>query len=144
MKHLTNLSIIAALAVAVAAPTSALAFRAMNNLKVNPEGQFSFEVIQSGGISAADVWCAAGDYAQRVLKVAQTQQVYLIEGKHMARTETRERFGYSFSLTPPKEAANFTSKPLTLSLKNIGDSLSVSFARQYCYNGLDDRMRIFP
>lgn len=131
-----TLPLVAALAVALALPSAAQAFRAFNNLNVNPEGPQSFEVIQRGGIDAADAWCAAGDYARRVLRVPANQRVYLVEGKHIARTETRRRFGYSFSLTAPPEAANITQQPLTLSLRRIGDSLTASFAQQYCYNRL--------
>ncbi|WP_050930254.1 hypothetical protein [Aestuariivita boseongensis] len=125
-------------------PTSALAFRAQNTLKVNPEGQGQFEVIQRGGVSPGDIWCAAGDYAMRVLGVQGTQRVYLVEGKHIARTEERRRFGYSFSLTPPPEAQNFTSSPLTLSLRAIGDSLSAVTAQQYCYDRLGEPKRLWP
>lgn len=125
-------------------PNAAAAFRAQNTLKVNPEGQGQFEVIQSGGVTAGDVWCAAGDYAMRVLGVAGTQRVYLVEGKHTARTEERRRFGYSFSLTPPPEAQNFPTSPLLLSLKNVGDSLSATSAQQYCYDNAGSRSIWWP
>ncbi len=120
----------------VTAPSASYAWRATNSLRVNPEGQATFEVIQSGGISAADAWCAAGDYAIRRLGANSNQRIYLIEGKHIARTEERRRFGYSFSLTPPTEAQNFSRNPLTLSLRNVGDSLTAINARQYCYDRL--------
>lgn len=120
----------------VTVPSATLAWRAFNYLRVNPENQDTFEVIQSGGVSAGDVWCAAGDYALSQLGVPGNQKVYLIEGKHIARTEERRRFGYSFSLTPPPEAQNFTQSPLLLSLRNVGDSLSAIVAKQYCYDRL--------
>ena len=128
----------------LAAPTSAFAWRAFNSLRVNPETQSTFEVIQSGGVSAADVWCAAGDYALRRLGVAGNQKIYLTEGKHIARTEERRRFGYSFSLAPPPEAQNFSRSPLLLSLRNVGDSLSAINAQQYCYDRLGNGDRRWP
>ncbi len=126
------------------APSASYAWRAFNNLRVNPEGQVTFEVIQSGGISAADAWCAAGDFAIRRLGANSNQRIYLVEGKHIARTEERRRFGYTFSLKPPPEAQNFSSNPLTLSLRNVGDSLTAINARQYCYDrlGNGDKWRL--
>lgn len=138
MKPFLKISAVAALTVAIVAPSSVFAFRASNYLRVNPEGPATFEVIQRGGISAGDAWCAAGEYAIRMLRVAGNQRIYLIEGKHIARTEERRRFGYSFSLTPPPGADPNARSPLTLSLNNIGDNLSAVSARQYCYDRLGD------
>lgn len=142
-RFLKSVSILA-LIFTVTAPSASYAWRAFNSLRVNPEGQDTFEVIQSGGISAADAWCAAGDFAIRRLGANSNQRIYLIEGKHIARTEERRRFGYSFSLTPPPEAQNFTRSPLTLSLRNVGDSLTAINARQYCYDrlGNGDKWRL--
>ena len=120
----------------LALPTEGLAFKAKNFLKVYPEGNGQFEVISRAGVSPGDLWCAAGDYALRELRAAGNQRVYLVEGRHKARTVTVNRFGYSFSLTPPPEAEAFRNRPLLLNMRNIGDSLSVSFAREYCN---DDR-----
>jgi len=124
------------LVVAMALPNGAFAFRAQNNLGVNPAGPATFEVIQRGGIDAADAWCAAGDYAIRVLRASGNQRVYLVEGRHIARTEDRRRYGYTFSLNRPPEAEALSGQPLTLSLRRVGDSLAASFAQQYCYNRL--------
>ena len=136
MKSVAKTFLGAALAIAIVAPGAAFAFRAPNYLRVNPEGPATFEVIQRGGISAGDAWCAAADYAIKILGAAANQPVYLVEGKHIARTEERRRYGYTFSLTAPPEAANFAQKPLTLSLRNVGDSLRASVAQQYCYDRL--------
>ena len=122
-----------------ASPSSAFGWRALNGQLVNPEGPNSLEVVQrGGGISAADIWCAAGDFALRQMGVPGTQRVYLTEGKHIARTFEQRRFGYSFSIIPPPEAENFTTPPLTLDIRNIGDSLTAIQAQQYCYNRLGE------
>lgn len=143
MSRFLKSSTVLALIVMLAAPTAAMAFRAQNTLKVNPEGNGQFEVIQRGGMSgAADIWCAAGDYALRRLGAAANQRVYLVEGKHIARTEERRRFGYSFSLTPPAQALQQT--PLTLSLNAVGDNLRAISAQQYCYDRLGDPNIIRP
>ena len=137
MKSVLRLTAVAALAVAITAPSVAFAFRASNYLRVNPEGPGTFEVIQSGGISAADAWCAAGEFAIRRLGVAGNQPIYLVEGRHFARTEQRRRYAYSFSVTPPPEAANFTRGIIrALSLRNVGDSMRAASARQFCDNRL--------
>ena len=139
MRHLLKAASIITLVVTMTVPSAALAWRAFNNLRVNPETPDTFEVIQSGGVSAGDVWCAAADFALSRLSVPSNQRIYLIEGKHIARTEERRRFGYSFSLTPPPEAQNFTHSPWLLSLRNVGDSLSAIAAKQYCYDRLERR-----
>ena len=139
--RLKKKAIIALVALSTAIPTSAFAFQAWNGLRVNPEGPAAFEVVQRyGRIGATDIWCAAGDYALRALGMPGSQRVYLTEGKHFARTETRERYAYSFSLTPPPEAEQLAGQlALTLNLKRIGDSLSVTSARQYCDTRLGER-----
>ena len=139
-KYLTAPILLAAM---LAVPSQAFAFKALNRLTVNPAGGNQFEVIQRAGSSAADNWCAAADYALRVLGASSSQKVYLVAGRQAARTEGN-RFGVTFSLSAPPEAQNFTSQPLTLSLRNIGDSLGVGFARQYCYDRLEEERRIFP
>lgn len=135
MAPVRNFFIAATVAASIGLPSTASAFRALNSLDVNSEGPVTFEVIQSGGIGPGDAWCAAGDYALRALGAASNQRVYLIEGKHIARTEQRRRYGYSFSLSAPPEAETIGQR-LTLSLRAIGDSLSVANARQYCYDRL--------
>lgn len=134
-------AIIALVALSTALPTTASAFQARNGLLVNPEGPAAFEVVQRRGrIGASDIWCAAGDYALRALGMPGSQRVYMTESKHFARTETRERYAYSFSLTPPPEAEQLSGQlSITLSLKRIGDSLSVISARQYCDTRLGER-----
>ncbi|MCE8009365.1 hypothetical protein [Aestuariivita sp.] len=131
------------LAIVIALPSSAWAFRAKNHLEVNPITQTRFEVIQRAGAGASDFWCAAGDYARRVLGVAANQPVYLVAGRDTAQTRTN-RIAVTFSLDAPPEAANFATKPLTLNLDAIGDSLRAAFAEQYCYGGLGDQRKLFP
>lgn len=130
-----------ALAATVMWPAQAEAWRAWNFLRVNPETQAEFEVIRRGGAGAADLWCAAGDYAMRVLRVPATTRIYLVEGPHTARTE-RNRIAVSFSLVAPD--GTDTSRRFVLRSDAIGDNLSATFAQQYCYNGLGDERRLFP
>ena len=125
-------------ALALAAPGAAQAFRAQNYMEVNPVTDVRFETIQRAGSGAADHWCAAGDYARRVLGVPANQPIYLVQGRAASVTHPG-RIAVTFSLQAPPEAQNFASKPLTLNLDAIGDNLRAAFASQYCYNRLGER-----
>ncbi|MCU9850143.1 hypothetical protein OEZ60_19310 [Defluviimonas sp. WL0024] len=58
------------------AATPASAFISQNGLVVQPEGPDSFFVPWRGRGGPSDFWCAAGDYAIRVLKLNPTQLIY--------------------------------------------------------------------
>ena len=133
MKHLTALTVAAALALA---PGWSAAWRAMNRQEVLPVSNSVFEVVARAGSGPADFWCAAGDYAYRGLGTPAVQRVYVWRGIG----PSVNRPGYKamqFSLTPPPGAD--TSPSLTLSLRRIGDNLRAASAQQYCYSELEDR-----
>ncbi|MCV2864544.1 hypothetical protein [Defluviimonas sp. WL0075] len=85
-----------ALALTVTAP--AQAFTAQNGLVVQPEGD-GFVVNWRGPAGPADFWCAAGDYAIRVLHLNPTQIVY-----RTSDPKRRAGEGVSFSLDPTQSA----------------------------------------
>lgn len=60
--------------VALAAP--AFGFQAVNRLAVEPAGEGRFVVQPSAGQAAPESWCAAGDYAIRVLGVSPVTPLY--------------------------------------------------------------------
>lgn len=56
--------------------TAAQAFRAVNAFTVQKTPDGNMEVLSRGGLSAANAWCAVGDYARSVLGVAPTTLIW--------------------------------------------------------------------
>lgn len=110
-------------------PTAASAWRAVNQHDVYQIAPGVFEVVSEPGSGAVDFWCGIGDFGRMQLNLGATQKIYIWRGIGPSVTRP-ERAAVQFSLNePPGEAA----KPsYTLSVKQAGDSLSASFARQYC------------
>lgn len=137
MKAASALAVITAL---VMTATSASAWFAFNRLEVQALNDGSFEVISRPGTGPTDMWCAAGDYAQRVLGSAAAQRVYLVAGTGPAVT----RPGYKaarFSLTPPA-GVNTEVTSLSVSITRVGENLRSASARQYCYDSHRDEIYI--
>ena len=67
--------------------------------------------------------------AMRVLGADSTQRVYLVRSRGAPETSNRTS-SVQFSLTPPPGAG--PRDGLFLSMRRVGDNLSVAFARNYC------------
>jgi len=111
------------------APQLADAWQAENRLTVNPVSDSVFEVIGLPGSPGSEFWCAAGDYALRVLRTSGTQRVYIVRGRAAPVTGTGPS-AVQFSLVLPDGVP--PQSGLFLSMKKVGDNLSVDFARTYC------------
>lgn len=111
-------------------PSTGAAWQADNRLDVTalPSGD-AFEVVGRPGSAGSDYWCAAGDYALRVLGATHGERIYLVRGRGAPVTSNRKS-AVHFSLTPVEGAVQ--RNPPFLSMKSVGDNLSVSFARNYC------------
>ena len=113
-----------------AAPVSA--WTADNLLTVNDlSGGDGFEVIGGPGLAPSDYWCAAGDYALRVLRAPTTARVYLTRARGPAVTANRKSAAH-FSLTPAPDAP--PHEGVFLTVRKAGAHLSVGFAISYCEN----------
>ena len=111
-------------------PVSAFAWKAENRLDVNPlPSSSAFEVIGRPGSAGSEYWCAAADYALRELGAASTTRIYLTRARGAPETSNR-REAVQFSLSVTEGAAK--SSPPFLSMRRVGDNLSVSFAHNYC------------
>lgn len=110
-------------------PQFAGAWQADNRLTVNPVSDTVFEVIGLPGSPGSEFWCAAGEYALRVLGTSSTQRVYIVRGRAAPVTGTGPS-AVQFSLNLPEGVP--PQSGLTLSVKKVGDNLSVAFARTYC------------
>lgn len=124
-----------ATALAAMLPGLALAWVADNRHKVNPVSETVFEVVGKSGSGGSQFWCAAGDYARRVLGADATQRVYLVRGPAPAQTYNWNR-AVLFSLTVPQDADLATG--ITLSMDRVGDNMMAAAAQAYC---LDDKLR---
>lgn len=110
-------------------PSLAGAWTAENRHKVALISDSVFEVVGRPGSGGQEFWCAAGDYARRVLGAAAAQRVYLVRGPAPAQTRNWNR-AVLFSLTPPS-GANL-EPGITLSVNRIGDNLNATLAQSYC------------
>lgn len=120
----------AALALLLTIPAqSALAYRTINTLVVNPVSDTVFEVIGRVGSGPVQYWCSAGDYARQVLNTSATQRIYLWRALGPGVTEQTTR-AVQFSVTPPPDAD--TTPSFLLSVTNVGDNMSSAAAHQYC------------
>ena len=110
-------------------PLASGAWQADNLLTVNPLPNGVFEVIGRPGSAGSDYWCAAGDYALRVLGASGTQRIYITRGRGTPETSDRLQ-SVQFSLTLP--AGVEPQDGLFLKMKQVGDNLGVAFAQNYC------------
>jgi hypothetical protein len=102
----------------------------MNRHEVFPVSNTVWEVVSEVGSSAADYWCGAGDFAQRVLGTPAADRIYIWRGIGPSVNRPGKK-AVQFSLTPPAGAN--TSPRLSLSVKEAGDNLARHAAVQYCY-----------
>jgi hypothetical protein len=117
------------LALLLLAPGVALAWKANNRHTVNLVSDTEFEVVGRPGSGGPEFWCAAGDYARRVLGAAATQRVYLVRGPAPALTQNWNR-AVLFSLDVPQDADLRTG--ITLSVTRVGENLNAASAQAYC------------
>ncbi|MEX0281255.1 MAG: hypothetical protein AB3N13_08720 [Arenibacterium sp.] len=120
----------AAAALSVLLPATAVAWKADNRLDVHPlPSSDAFEVIGRPGSGGSDYWCAAGDYALRQLGASATARIYITRTRGTPETSNRLE-SVQFSLSPVD--GQTTRTPPFLSMRRVGDNLSVTFARNYC------------
>jgi hypothetical protein len=125
------LSVAMAAAWLSAVPAQASSFNARGGARVNPVNAAVFEVIPRGRNVGQAFWCAAADYARRVLNAPWTAQVYVARGLGTSVT-TGRKSAVQFTLDP--KAAGITPVPPSLSLNSmrVGESMSVQQATGYC------------
>ncbi|MFK7754864.1 MAG: hypothetical protein AB8B51_20255, partial [Sedimentitalea sp.] len=114
----------------VSIPATVSAFHAENRHAVNAVNDQVFEVIGRAGSAGSDYWCAAGDYAHRVLKAGSSSRIYIVRERGTPVTSKR-KLGVQFSLTAPEKTLE--TPGITLRVDRIGDSLNTAEARNYCY-----------
>ena len=103
----------------------AQAYRADNRLVVTPVGGGSFSVPLGSRFGARGTWCAAADYAARVLGAAGTTRIYVQQP--LARPGKTVVFGTDPGGASPQQVLGVTS-----ALRTAGSNLSVDHAIQFC------------
>lgn len=102
-------------------------------LQVNPISATQFEVIESGGAGAQDIWCAAASYAEGALGRTRGR-LYIARARGPAET-VPGRKGVVFSVEPTPGA--FTS--VSVSVRQAGMNLPIFHALQFCRNHILER-----
>ncbi|MBK0326911.1 hypothetical protein I5535_06335 [Rhodobacteraceae bacterium F11138] len=110
-------------------PGSGSAWTAWNSLPVNPVRDAVFEVVGQSGSANVDYWCAAGDYARRVLEAPLGQRIYIVRGRAEAETMARKS-AVQFSLVAPGQAVD--KQIGLLSVTQVGENISAAMAFDYC------------
>jgi hypothetical protein len=125
MTHKTICAV--ALMITTALPAfSAQVFRAENRVDVTPLAGGSFEVEPDIRYGVPGQWCAASDYARRVLNVPWTSRIY-VQGPGSARRSI------VFGLDPAgAEPSRITI--VSRSAKTPGANFSVQRAFDFCIN----------
>ena len=95
--------------------------------------EFQFEVIESGGAGAQDIWCAAASYAEGALGRTRGR-LYIARARGPAET-VPGRKGVVFSVEPTPGA--FTS--VSVSVRQAGMNLPIFHALQFCRNHILER-----
>lgn len=110
-------------------PEAGSAWTAWNNLRVNPVRDAVFEVVGQSGSANVDYWCAAGDYARRVLSLPLGQRIYIVRGRAEVQTTDRKS-AVQFSVQAPANVKNQTIG--LLSVTRVGENISAAMAFDYC------------
>lgn len=118
-------TLIAALTVSTA--LLAQEFRAENHVFVVSVAG-GFDVVDGGGYGARGIWCAAADYARKVLGASGTARIYIAEGRPPG---LGQRAPVRFTLDPTGVDPSLVTI-VGASLRKAGASLSVDHAYQFC------------
>ncbi|KAE9627895.1 hypothetical protein FEE96_06565 [Parasedimentitalea maritima] len=118
-------------AIAVALPTAALAFRAVNSLQVNQVDSNVFEVIGRAGAFKEDYWCGAGDYLRRQLRLPWSTEIYVVSEIGRGVT-TGARSAVQFTINPEAVGVVPYEKSWVSNILTVGYSRSVTAAFHYC------------
>ncbi len=132
-----------AAAIGATAPQPAQAFRPHFPLPVVqvPDSR-QFEVVQAHNAGPRQVWCAAAEHARDVLRLPQSTRLYIAKGRAPSPL-AGGRIAIRFSPDPVAPVAPPQDSPLTVTLRDVGQSLSVGHALSYCHDQIEELFRRF-
>ncbi|WP_298842626.1 hypothetical protein [uncultured Roseobacter sp.] len=120
----------------LAMPVTARFYLTINRLEVNEMSANTFEVIESRGAGARDIWCAAADYTQRTGRDGPRKRLYILTPRGPSQTVPGET-GVGFTLAPDDALKN-TPPSYSVSVRRKGENLPVHHAHQFCDVAVDD------
>ncbi|CUH98091.1 hypothetical protein PNH50_12180 [Leisingera aquaemixtae] len=130
------------LALVLAVPVPASAWRAINRNEVLPVSEGVWEVVARSRSGAQDYWCSIADFAIRQLRAPVNQRIYVWRGEGPSVNRPgRKAVQFAFGLPP---GVPDRSGSLSLNVRQAGDSLRVTAAQTYCYDRLPGRDRWLP
>ena len=108
-------------------PVTAQTFRAENGVYVQPAAN-GFDVLGDGGYGARGMWCAAADYALKVLGAVSVDRIYVAKGRVPG-------LGQRGPVTFTMDRSDLTPRTVIIvgaSLRIAGSNLSVGHAYRFC------------
>lgn len=125
------------------APQPAQAFRPHFPLPVVqvPDSR-QFEVVQAHNAGPREVWCAAAEHTRDVLRLPTSTRLYIAKGRAPSPL-AGGRTAIRFSPDPVAPVAPPQDSPLTVSLRDVGQSLSVGHALSYCQDQIEELFHRF-
>lgn len=118
------------------APQQAAAFRPQFPLTViqAPDSRM-FEVIEEHAAGPRQIWCAAAEHARDVLRLPTATRIYIAAPRGPSQLAPG-RTAVRFSPDPVAATGPRQDSPYSVSLRDVGFSLSIGHAQSYC----DDRI----
>ncbi|WP_291729501.1 hypothetical protein [Leisingera sp. F5] len=125
-----NLLCAAGLTCLSAIPAAADAFTTTRGVRVLPVNDTIYEVVPRGSGGTWDYWCAAAEYARRVLDAGWMDRFYVVRGRDVSVT-TGRRSSVQFTLYPKRSGVEPKTGWLSLGFRP-GESMSVQQGYGYC------------
>jgi hypothetical protein len=135
---MTRLASVALLACVTSLATQAHAYRPGFDLTViQVQGSAEFEVVQEHAAGPRQVWCAAAEHGRDVLRLPTATRLYIARGRAPSEL-AGGRITVRFSPIPVAPVAPPQDSAYTISLRDVGFSLSIGHARSYCDDRIED------
>jgi hypothetical protein len=96
-----------------------------------------FEVIEEHAAGPRQIWCAAAEHGRDVLRLPTATRLYIARGRGPSQLAPG-RISVRFCPVPVAAGGPKQDGPYTVSLRDVGSSLSIGHAQSYCYDRIDD------
>lgn len=131
-----NSILVVCAAIVIGSPAIAASFKAQNRLLVNSINATDFEVVESRSLGAAGSWCAAADFATRVLNLSGKTDLIVKTPRGPSGTVAGKK-AVVYTVDPNQVSAPL-SKSVSVSTKVAGMTLPVGHALTFCSQSLID------
>lgn len=100
-------------------------------------GSPDFEVVEEHGAGPRQIWCAAAEHARDVARLPTAQRLYIARGLGVSDL-AGGRKTVRFSPGPVAAEGPRQDGPYTITLRDVGASLSIGHALSYCDDRIED------